>query len=116
MRRQNAGRFAGWALVAALVAGPLPAEETTPEQATFFESKVRPLFVEHCYKCHGPDEQKSGLRLDSRQAMLAGGESGPAIDPGKPEASLLIDAINYKTFQMPPDRRLSAEQITILTT
>jgi len=97
--------------------GPLQSADDapTPEQTQFFEAKVRPLFIEHCFSCHGPDKQKSGLRVDSRAALLAGGDTGAAVQPGQPAASLLIDAINYKTLQMPPDRRLTAEQIGILT-
>ena len=87
----------------------------TPEQVTFFETKVRPLLADRCFSCHGPDKQKSALRLDSRAALLAGGDAGPAVEPGKPDASLLIDAVNYKTLQMPPDRRLSVDEIGILT-
>ncbi len=84
----------------------------------FFESKVRPLFVAHCYECHGPevDEPKGGLRMTGRAALLAGGDTGPAIVPGKPKKSLLIDAVNYgDLYEMPPDSKLAPEQIAILT-
>ncbi len=75
----------------------------------FFERKIRPVLVEHCYACHsGEGEQiEGGLRLDSRQAMRRGGESGPAIAPERAEDSLLIAALRYETLEMPPDKKLS---------
>ncbi len=73
----------------------------------FFESRVRPVLSEHCYKCHShsADKIKAGLLLDSRDALLHGGNSGPAVVPGKPEESLLIQAIRYtdEDLQMPPE-------------
>jgi hypothetical protein len=109
--------FLGLIVLSALaVDGGARADESpTPEQTAFFEAKVRPLLAERCFGCHGAEKQKSGLRLDSRAAMLAGGDAGPAVEPGKPEASLLIDAINYQSLQMPPDRRLSAGEVAVLT-
>jgi mono/diheme cytochrome c family protein len=67
----------------------------TPAQIDFFESKIRPLLVESCFDCHAEDE-KGGLRLDSREAMLKGGDSGPAIVAGDPERSLLIRAVRHE--------------------
>ncbi len=87
----------------------------TPEQAKFFETDVRPLLANHCFKCHGPDKQSGELRLDSRAAMLQGGDSGPAIVPGKPEESLLIEAVKYESFEMPPSGQLDAKAIDVLT-
>jgi len=72
-----------------------PAVSPTPEQIQFFESKIRPILVENCQRCHGEKKQNGSLRLDSGAAVLAGGESGPAIVPGEPEKSRLIEAINY---------------------
>jgi mono/diheme cytochrome c family protein len=95
------------------------AEDVRSRQAAseFFEKSVRPLLSANCFECHGPKKQKGGLRLDSRAALLTGGDSGPAIVPGKPEASLLIMAINYAaTPQMPPKGKLKANQIAALTT
>ncbi len=87
----------------------------TPEQIEFFESLVRPLLVEQCQKCHGSDKQKGGLRLDSREAALLGGENGPAITPEKPDTSLLLTAVKYTgDTQMPPDGKLSEAQIAVL--
>src|SRR5688572_6925284 len=100
---------AGVALVCLFVAAspaqsaePAPADDAAVE---FFERKIRPLLVKRCFECHGPDvdEPKGGLRMDSRAALLKGGDSGPAIKPRSPGESLLIDAINYgEIYQMPP--------------
>lgn len=70
----------------------------------FFESKVRPLLVEHCYECHSGEKTKGGLALDTKQGWEKGGDTGPAILPGKPDESLLIKAVRYhdKDFAMPP--------------
>lgn len=93
-----------------------PTTQATSQQDQFFESKVRPLLIEHCYNCHGVEKQKGELRLDSRKAILAGGDSGPTIVPGKPEESLLIQAIQYKGLEMPPKGKLSQDKIQVLTT
>ena len=69
-------------------------EEPTPQQIEFFETKIRPLLVESCFDCHTEDE-KGGLRLDSRAAVMKGGESGPAIVAGDPDASLLMKAVRH---------------------
>ena len=89
--------------------------EATREQIQFFESKVRPLLASHCYQCHGPEKQKGKLRLDSRSTLVAGGESGPAIVENDPAASLLIQAINYQSLEMPPSGKLKDGEIEILT-
>ena len=82
----------------------------------FFESKIRPLLVENCLECHGADPEKlrGGLRLTSRAEMLAGGDSGPAVVPGKPADSLLMSAVHYDEFEMPPRGKLLDEQIRLL--
>jgi len=85
----------------------------------FFETKIRPLFVEHCYKCHSAQSEKvkGGLSLDTRQGLLKGGDSGSAIVPGDPDRSLLIKAVRYadEHLQMPPkDKKLSSDQIADL--
>jgi hypothetical protein len=87
----------------------------TPEQIKFFEEKVRPVLAQNCFKCHGEDKQKGDLRLDLHEALLAGGESGPAIVPGKPDESLLVDAVKYASLEMPPDGKLSESEIEVLT-
>lgn len=72
-----------------------------------FEHAVRPLLVEHCIQCHGPAKQKGGLRLDSRAALLAGGDTGPALVPGKPGDSLLVNVVRYHDdLKMPPKGKL----------
>src|SRR4051794_20525240 len=72
----------------------------------FFEKKIRPVLVEHCYKCHSgaAGKQKGGLVLDSRAGLRKGGETGPAVVPGKPAESLLVKAVCYteESLRMPP--------------
>src|SRR5262245_21626870 len=68
--------------------------QPSPAAIQFFENKVRPLLVENCFKCHGDKKPKAGLRLDSRAAILEGGDSGPAIVPGDPAKSLLVKAVS----------------------
>lgn len=79
------------------------AAEITGPGAEFFESKIRPVLASACYDCHGPEKQKAGLRLDSRDAVLKGGESGPAIVPGNAEKSLLFQSISgaHPDLKMP---------------
>ena len=78
-----------------------------------FAQKVQPIFQEHCYKCHShaAEKIKGGLVVDSRDGMLTGGDTGPAIVPGEPEKSLLIEAVRYgnRDLQMPPkNKKLTA--------
>ena len=81
----------------------------------FFEKSIRPLLAARCFECHGPQKQKGNLRLDSRAAVLKGGDTAPAVTPGKPEESLLVDAIRYgDTYQMPPKSQLPPEEIAAL--
>ena len=82
----------------------------------YFESHIRPLLHSKCVKCHGESLQKGELRLDSLEALLHGGESGPAAVPGKPDESLLLDAVKYQSFEMPPDKPLAPEEIAHLET
>ena len=92
------------------------AKSPTPEQIRFFETKIRPVLAENCFKCHGEEKQEENLRLDSPAAALAGGDRGPAIVPGKPDESLLVKAINHlDDLEMPPKRQLPREQIADLT-
>ncbi|HEY0552396.1 MAG TPA: DUF1549 domain-containing protein, partial [Verrucomicrobiae bacterium] len=96
------------------------AAEPTKAQLDFFESKVRPVLANNCYKCHSTkaEKVKGGLLLDSREAVLKGGDSGPALVPFNPEKSLLIEAITYADaeLQMPPKGdKLSDQQIADLT-
>ena len=97
-------------LLVALLSASAPAADPTPEQAEFFEKKVRPVLVEHCYKCHSAEAKKpkGGLRVDGRARLLKGGDSGPAVVPGDPEKSRLIEAVRYANpdLQMPPKGKL----------
>ena len=97
-------------LVASAVPAWLNAEDPTAEQLTFFEQKIRPVLAENCYKCHSARAKKlkAELRLDSRTGLLKGGETGPVVVPGKPEASLLIRAVVYldSELEMPPTKKL----------
>ncbi len=79
----------------------------------FFERKIRPVLVEHCYACHSSQGKQieAGLRVDSRQSLQRGGESGPAVTPERTEDSLLLAALKYESLEMPPDRKLSDETI-----
>ena len=101
--------------------GPAGAFSGEPDQAAeavrekFFEQNVRPLLAQNCYSCHGEKKQKGGLRLDSIEAILKGGESGPALVPGKPDESLLVSAINYAGPEMPPSGKLDPERVAVLT-
>src|SRR6266508_3193850 len=86
------------------------AGEPKPEEIQFFENKIRPLLAEYCYPCHSASAEKlkGGLRLDTKDGTLRGGESGnPAILPGDAEGSLLIQAIRYQNndLQMPPPKQ-----------
>lgn len=106
--------FFGFAAAAACFAGTARAEDTA-----FFESKIRPVLVEHCYECHSADKkQKGNLLLDTQEGTLKGGDTGPAIVAGDPSKSLLLKAIKWenKDLQMPPKQKLSDSQIADLET
>ncbi len=88
----------------------------TAEQIEFFEAKVRPLLVEHCFECHSSEAKKlkGGLKLDSRDGALKGGDSGAGLIPGDAAGSLIVDAVRWKSFEMPPKGKLAADQIETL--
>ena len=114
---RQAGVWCAIVLAAGCCLTEAPAEEPTAsvEQIEFFEKEVRPLLAENCHKCHGGQAKKGNLRLDSRSAVLAGGDTGPAVKPGKPDESLLIDAVSYgDLYQMPPAGKLADKQIAVL--
>ncbi len=101
--------------LALLIAGTVPGEASPGLE--HFEDKVRPLLVEHCYECHSAGHKiKGGLSLDHRAGWETGGDSGPALTPGDPAASLLLRAVSYedRDLKMPPKEKLSAGQIAIL--
>ena len=104
-------------LVLAALLEPAPAQaQPTLEQIRFFETNVRPILSEKCLKCHGDMKQWGGLRLDSRDAVIKGGESGAAIAPGKPDASLLISRIREtdEDLRMPQGDQLTKRQVNDL--
>jgi mono/diheme cytochrome c family protein len=108
------------ALASALRAAPPAAPTITAGDLAFFETKIRPLLIDRCYKCHSKeaDKVRGGLLLDSREALIHGGNTGSAVVPGKPNESLLIKAIRYadEDLQMPPKgEKLSDQQIADLT-
>lgn len=100
----------------ALLLLPLAARAITPQEAEFFEKKVRPVLAEQCYKCHGPEKQKGDLRLDSRAAVLKGADVGPVAVLGKPEESSLIKSIRHEGDSKMPGKgeKLPADQIAAL--
>ncbi|QDU73690.1 Planctomycete cytochrome C [Bremerella volcania] len=110
-------------LLFALLIGPvigsnaLGQEQIPNQERAFFEEKVRPILVTHCYECHAEASKEIGgkLLLDSRAGILKGGESGPAVVPGDPEKSLLLDALHYESFEMPPDKPLSESEIHVIS-
>ncbi len=88
--------------------------EESVNQTRFFESKVRPLLIESCIRCHGEEKQEGGLRLDSQTAFTKGGENGPVVDALAIGDSLILNAIHYKDLEMPPSGKLSEEKIQVL--
>ena len=111
-------RLTLWFCVAYSLAGLLCARQLTAQDLTgeeFFERSVRPLLAEHCWQCHGADKQRNNLRLDSAEAIRAGGDTGPVVVPGKPTESLLLRAVERGSdLQMPPDKPLNDKQVAIL--
>ena len=107
----------GFPILVSVAFTTLAADPTT-DQLAFFEAKVRPLFVKHCYECHSADAKKvkGGLLLDSKEGWMAGGDSGDVLEPGKPNASLLMDSVRYsnKDLQMPPKYQLTEAEIAVL--
>ena len=113
-------KFATVVFLSQIVCGLATADTFYPEQIAFFESKVRPVLAENCYSCHGPKKQTNGLRLDSRAAIIKGGDYGIVVSPGNPEGSKLIHAIRQdqpgQTEAMPKDaKKLDQEVINNLT-
>lgn len=101
-----------YAALLAFAAAPSPTSEGT----AFFEAKVRPVLIRHCYECHSEDARKArklrgGLLLDSRRGIREGGDSGPALVPGKSADSLIVKAMRGHTSQMPPKGKLGDDLI-----
>jgi cytochrome c553 len=105
-------------LTLALCSAPLAAQAGSAPAAQpleFFETRIRPVLAEHCFQCHGPKKQMSGLRLDSRAALLEGGDDGPAIVPGDADKSRLVQAVRQSgRLKMPPKGKLPAQAVTDL--
>src|SRR3954451_20732342 len=97
----------------------VPARAETDEQRAalqFFEKEVRPVLANHCYDCHGEKKKKGSLRMDDISFIKEGGDSGPALVPGKPDESLMIKAVHRVDpyFVMPPKEALPAEEVAVL--
>src|SRR5579883_1418540 len=104
--------FSGTA--AASAAGPAP-RPPTPSELDLVEKHVRPVLVDRCLGCHGPKKQMGGLRLETRQRMLAGGDRGPAVVPGEPGKSLLLQAVRRTgDLKMPPKGELTPDAVAAL--
>src|SRR5688500_17959359 len=94
------------------------AKEGEPAELAFFTDAILPILKTHCYECqsHEEDESNDGLMLVSRRGWEQGGDSGPAVAPGKPDESLLIQAVQYSNpdLEMPPTGKLPDEKIVLL--
>ena len=103
------------ALSLSTIAAPLGADDAKSDPSIpkakaveFFENKIRPVLVKHCYQCHASNSKnvKGGLLLDSRAASRKGGDSGPSVVPGNVDESLIIGALKHESFEMPPKGKL----------
>lgn len=106
-----------WGLVVGCLLKGIPTclAEDRNEGLEFFEREVRPVLVEHCLRCHGAEKQSGGLRLDSREGVLQGGENGPVVVPGDPRQSRLVAAIRREgDLAMPPEEKLNDRQVAAL--
>src|SRR3954465_13091045 len=99
-------RRMAWLTISLGLAAQVVAAADDPAGIEFFEQKIRPILADNCYQCHSQDSKKikGGLLLDTKESLLKGGDTGPAIEPGDPEKSLLIKAVRYgdENLQMPP--------------
>jgi hypothetical protein len=111
-----------WRLLLAILLGGCAAARAFADELpdadgiAFFEKKIRPLLARRCYECHSSQAKslKGGLRLDGRNAAMKGGDTGPAIVPGDPDASPLVAAVRYEDLEMPPDGKLPTDEIELL--
>ncbi|MCB1212079.1 MAG: hypothetical protein KDK97_22340, partial [Verrucomicrobiales bacterium] len=104
-------------MIAAVASSALAVDGDAQRAAmTYFEKEVRPILVKRCFECHSDTKQKGGLRVDHIGYLKSGGDTGPALVPGKPEESALIEAVRYgnEDFQMPPKRKLPDAEIAVL--
>ncbi|HAD58052.1 MAG TPA: hypothetical protein DCG12_02230, partial [Planctomycetaceae bacterium] len=92
------------------------AEEEKEPGIRFFEQNIAPILKQRCFECHSHEsgKAKGGLVLDSRHGWAKGGSEGPAIIPGKPDESLLIQAVRFESYEMPPDKQLPDSEIALL--
>src|SRR5918994_1682835 len=96
----------GWfACLLAWVTTTAPSAGDEPAGVAFFERKIRPVLVAECYSCHSTEAKqvRGNLRLDTREGLLRGGDSGPSIVPGKPKESPLLEALRHEGPEMPPE-------------
>src|SRR5271156_2175697 len=101
--------------VSAFAQAPVPRSSASALEPDFFENKVRPVLAENCYDCHTSAEM-GGLRVDSRERLLQGGKSGPAVMPGDPDKSLLIQAVRQSgDLKMPKGGKLKPAEVQALT-
>ncbi len=109
-------RATNWLVLLLFLSGVSDAS-ADPAPDVDFADIVHPLLLSKCVACHGPEKQEGGLRLDSRERATTGGDRGPAIVPGDPDASLLVSSITFRDpdLQMPPKQKLSEQEIETLT-
>ncbi|MEM9367687.1 MAG: PSD1 and planctomycete cytochrome C domain-containing protein [Planctomycetota bacterium] len=101
-------------LFCCLTSAPVLAQQSSPTQLRFFESKIRPALVKYCYECHSVEagDSRGGLLVDTRTGLLQGGDAGPAIVPGDADSSLLWEAITWQGYEMPPSQKMPATVIS----
>ena len=116
MKRSHALVVCCLVALGARAASSTSAADLPAEQVEFFESHIRPVLVEHCYECHSGQSKvlKGGLRVDSRSALIKGGDSGEAVIPGKPAESPMIQAVRWEAYEMPPNGKLKPDQVAAL--
>ena len=118
MRMQSPWIICLSALASSLGGVALAAEAVSAADLEFFEKHVRPVLVERCYECHSLEagKQKGGLRMDTREALAIGGDGGPALKPGDPDQSLIIEAVRYhnQDMQMPPKGAIPKAEVAVL--
>src|SRR5262245_24092988 len=109
-----------WIAAVAMAAekAPTAQDPPSPEGIAFFEKKIRPLLVKHCYSCHSAEAKKlrGGLRLDTRDGVLKGGASGPVVAAGDPDRSRLVEAVRQtdESLRMPPEGKLTPAEVADL--
>src|SRR5690349_5049865 len=106
----------GFLPAALLASSGLQAQTFSSEDVAFFEAKIRPLLASQCLGCHSSSRKSppANLSLDSRAAILKGGDSGPAAVAGNPASSRIMQALRYEGPQMPPSGKLAGDQIALV--